>query len=151
MEHRQHDIHEWPFDWSSLIKGGYMIYIGKKPGDNLAITVGKDDIFDKLLGEGYHIYGVDDDGTQTEIATPEEGFLVERPVLHHTERSGEDLVRAIRIIMGTDEGDVAPAGLKKMSLKRAELTSTEETNIDLISEAYAFRQKLNQLLGEGEK
>lgn len=134
-----------------------MFYFGKMPDDNLAIRIGKDSTFDDLLSKGYHIYQMDDNGNQTEIANPEEGFLSERPIVTRTDRTGDDLIRAIRIIMGTDEEQSikSSAGTRTLNLKKAELSGVQETNIsdgiDLISEAYAFRAKLDQLLEEVEK
>lgn len=54
-------------------------YIAKKDGS--AKFLSKDSQMDTALENGFDIVKVEDDGTETVIATPEKGFIVERPEL----------------------------------------------------------------------
>lgn len=57
-------------------------YVAEKDGSAIFLT--KDVQLDMALEKGCNIVRVEDDDTQTVIATPEQGFLKERPSLEET-------------------------------------------------------------------
>lgn len=57
-------------------------YVAEKDGSAIFLT--KDAQLDMALEKGCNIVRVEDDDTQTVIATPEQGFLEERPSLEET-------------------------------------------------------------------
>jgi len=56
----------------------YMAKLGSGKG-SVGVYLSNSNMFDKYLGYGADIYEIED-GKETLIATPKDGFLVERPV-----------------------------------------------------------------------
>lgn len=53
-------------------------YIAIKDGSGIHLS--KSEQMDRMLSNGFSIYKIDD-GVKTLIATPEKGFLAERPII----------------------------------------------------------------------
>lgn len=131
-----------------------MNYVGEN--ENSAVCIGRNETFDELLAKGYDIYQYDGD-EKTLIATPKDGFLVERPILSGTGSIGSDIVRALRIIMGTDQSttnqnlDISVKSTTKRtaSLKLNDQHDNDE-KIDLVKEATNFRAYLDNILHKEE-
>ena len=49
--------------------------------DNTGIFLSKSSQMDEMLSNGFSIYTVDENDNKTLIATPQDGFLVEKPVI----------------------------------------------------------------------
>lgn len=60
-------------------------YLAKK--NNSAIFLSRTEQFDEYLKNGCEIYEIDGD-TETKIATPKEGFMIEKPILEIEETGG---------------------------------------------------------------
>ena len=131
-----------------------MRYVGEN--ENSAVCIGRNETFDELLAEGYDIYQYDGD-KKTLIATPKDGFLIERPIVSGTGSAGSDIVRALRIIMGTDqntEGQGLDISVKSTTKKTVSLKlddqKVNDEKIDLVKEATDFRAYLDSILHKEE-
>lgn len=56
-------------------------YLAVKDGSGMFLS--KSEQMDKALENGFDIYQVDDNDRRTLIATPQNGFLIERPVIEN--------------------------------------------------------------------
>ena len=70
-----------------------MQYIAKK--DGYATVLSRDEQFDEYLEKGCSIYSVDGEN-ETLIATPEDGFLTEKPTLEKTSQSSNSDLTSLR-------------------------------------------------------
>lgn len=68
-------------------------YVAEKDGSAIFLT--KDTQLDMALEKGCNIVRVEDDDTQTVIATPEQGFLEERPSLEKTRATTNPYTKAL--------------------------------------------------------
>lgn len=56
-------------------------YLAVKDGSGMFLS--KSEQMDKALNNGFSIYQVDENDQKTLIATPQDGFLIERPVIEN--------------------------------------------------------------------
>lgn len=81
-----------------------MLYLAKQ--NNSIIYLSQDEQMDKYLEKGAEIYS-EENGVQTLIATPENGFLVERPVFPvqttSKQLTANEYEAAVKILFGLEE------------------------------------------------
>lgn len=70
-----------------------MQYIAEK--DGYATVLSRDEQFEEYLEKGCNIYSVDGE-KETLIATPEKGFLTEKPTLEETSQSSNTDLTSLR-------------------------------------------------------
>lgn len=70
-----------------------MQYVAEK--DGCATVLSKDEQFEEYLEKGCNIYSVDGE-KETLIATPENGFLTEKPALEKTNQSSNTDLTSLR-------------------------------------------------------
>lgn len=70
-----------------------MQYVAEK--DGYATVLSRDEQFDEYLDKGCRIYSVDGE-KETLIATPEDGFLTEKPTLEKTSQSSNTDLTSLR-------------------------------------------------------
>lgn len=84
-----------------------MEYIAVYEDAKTSVSLTRDSQMDEHLTRGANIYAVDDTEEATLIATPKDGFLVERPVFPVTTTirigASSELEKAARILLGMED------------------------------------------------
>ena len=145
-----------------------MEYMAKK--NNTGIHIISTDGMFECLDKGMEIYEIDEDGNETLIATPENGFMKEIPMIENTASTGNEMMKILKIIIGAedDEGDeieeIADETESVQSRRFAKLaTKTEQLNAtvvettgstkeesDLEKKARLFRKQFEEQLNKQE-
>ena len=61
-----------------------------------AIVLSKNEQLDEMLNNGYSIYYIDDELNETIIASPDKGYIVEKPSLEQVSQSSTSEIESLR-------------------------------------------------------
>lgn len=70
-------------------------YIAKIDKFN-AIVLSRNEQLDEMLNNGYSIYYIDDNLNETIIASPDQGYIVEKPMLEEISQSSTSEIETLR-------------------------------------------------------
>lgn len=70
-------------------------YIAKIDKFN-AIVLSRNEQLDEMLNNGYSIYYIDDNLNETIIASPDQGYIVEKPILEEISQSSTSEIETLR-------------------------------------------------------
>lgn len=61
-----------------------------------AVVLSKNEQLDEMLNKGYSIYYIDDELNETIIASPDKGYIVEKPSLEQVSQSSTSEIESLR-------------------------------------------------------
>lgn len=67
-----------------------------KIDENNAIVLSRNEQLDEMLKKGHSIYYIDDESNETIIASPDKGYIVEKPSLEQISQSSTSEIESLR-------------------------------------------------------
>lgn len=67
-----------------------------KIDENNAIVLSRNEQLDEMLKKGHSIYYIDDELNETIIASPDKGYIVEKPSLEQVSQSSTSEIESLR-------------------------------------------------------
>ncbi len=73
-------IHKWAYVYGVTMVDNIKGYFAKKTNEKIQYSISDSDEMDKYLTNGFSIYQLDIENKETIIATPDKGYLIEKPI-----------------------------------------------------------------------